>query len=189
MAIAYHITFGAYGFWLPNDPRGSWSNYIFAKRLLPFGDATKVNTQHSRAHDPHDRRKRLEAKKHLQFPPVKLTGQQALIASQGFKQVVADVTLQIYACAIMPDHVHLVVGQHERTVESLVAQFKSCATKHLTTAGLHPFQGWRSPWSRGFWQVYLDTPDEVNHAIQYVRQNPVRDGLREQHWSFVVPFE
>jgi Transposase and inactivated derivatives len=189
MAIGYHITFGAYGFWLPNDPRGSWSDYIFAKRLLPFGDATKVNTQHSRAHDPHDHRKRLEAKKLLRFSPVKLTGQQALIVSQGFKQVVADAKLQIFSCAIMPDHVHLVIGQHERTVELLVNQLKSCATKHLTAADQHQFQGKQSPWSRGFWQVYLDTPEEINRAIHYVRQNPIRDGLREQHWSFVVPFE
>jgi REP element-mobilizing transposase RayT len=188
MAIAHHLTFGMYGFWLPNDPRGSWSNYVFSKRLLPFGNATKVNTSHSRAHDPHNHQKRLEAKKHLQFPPVKLTGQQALIVSLGFKQVIADTGLQIYACAIMPDHVHLVTGQHERTIESLASQLKSCATRQLTIAGQHPFQGRRSPWSRGFWQVYLDTPDEVNSATQYVRQNPVQDGLPEQKWSFVVPF-
>jgi len=27
--IAYHIVFGAYGFWLPNDPRGSWVRSMF----------------------------------------------------------------------------------------------------------------------------------------------------------------
>ena len=178
-----------YGFWLPNDPRGSWSDYIFAKHLLPFGNATKVNTRQSRVHDPHDHRERLEAKKHLQFSPVKVTGEQALDISRGFKQVVADTGLRIFACAIMPDHVHFVIGQHQRSPESLVNQLKSCATKQLTAAMHHPLQGRRSPWARGFWLVYLDMPDQVHSAIQYVRQNPVRDGLREQHWSFVVPFE
>jgi hypothetical protein len=29
MVIGYHIILGAYGFWLPNDPRGSWSNEVW----------------------------------------------------------------------------------------------------------------------------------------------------------------
>jgi len=189
MAIAWHLTFGMYGFWLPNDPRGSWSDYVFAKHLYVFGGATKVNTRRSRAHDAHDYQKRLEAKKHLKFPPAQLTGDQALAVSRGFKQVVTDTGLPVYACAIMPDHVHLVVGLHQRTVESLVNQLKSCATKQLTSAGKHPLEGRRSPWSRGYWLVYLDTSEDVRAAIQYVRQNPERDGIREQNWSFVVPFE
>lgn len=28
MVLAYHVIFGAYGFWLPNDPRGSWSKFV-----------------------------------------------------------------------------------------------------------------------------------------------------------------
>jgi len=28
MVRGYHVIFGMYGFWLPNDPRGSWSDYV-----------------------------------------------------------------------------------------------------------------------------------------------------------------
>jgi hypothetical protein len=28
MIRASHVIFGAYGFWLPNDPRGSWSTFV-----------------------------------------------------------------------------------------------------------------------------------------------------------------
>jgi hypothetical protein len=28
MILGYHVIFGAYGFWLPNDPRGSWSDFV-----------------------------------------------------------------------------------------------------------------------------------------------------------------
>jgi hypothetical protein len=41
MIHAYHVVFGTYGFWLPNDPRGFWSDFVGAWELLPFGDATK----------------------------------------------------------------------------------------------------------------------------------------------------
>ncbi|HEY5314071.1 MAG TPA: hypothetical protein VIK18_16185 [Pirellulales bacterium] len=54
--IAYHIIFCAYGFWLPNDPRGSWSTFVGSKLLYrKFGPATKVTTRESLAHQPHDR--------------------------------------------------------------------------------------------------------------------------------------
>src|SRR4051812_39201122 len=28
MIVGYHVIFSAYGFWLPNDPRGSWSDFV-----------------------------------------------------------------------------------------------------------------------------------------------------------------
>ncbi len=33
MIHAYHVIMGAYGFWLPNDPRGSWSAFVGAGNL------------------------------------------------------------------------------------------------------------------------------------------------------------
>ena len=47
----------------------------------------------------------------------------------------------------------------------------------------------RSPWARGCWTVYLDNEEAVRRAILYVEQNPVKDGLRPQKWSFVVPYK
>src|SRR4051812_43899841 len=28
MIVGYHVIFSTYGFWLPNDPRGSWSDFV-----------------------------------------------------------------------------------------------------------------------------------------------------------------
>lgn len=39
--IAYHLILTAYGFWLPNDPRGSGSETVRAGQLTPFGPATR----------------------------------------------------------------------------------------------------------------------------------------------------
>ena len=41
MIHAYHVIFGAYGFWLPNDPRGSWSDFVGSWELLRFGKTTR----------------------------------------------------------------------------------------------------------------------------------------------------
>ena len=61
----YHLVMTAYGFWLPNDPRGSWSEFVRAWEPQRFGPATKTRERRSHAHDPHDRARRLEAKEYL----------------------------------------------------------------------------------------------------------------------------
>lgn len=33
MIHGYHLIWGAYGFWLPNDPRGSWSDFVYSWEL------------------------------------------------------------------------------------------------------------------------------------------------------------
>ena len=42
MVIAYHVIYSMYGFWLPNDPRGSWSDFVGSWELFRYGPATKV---------------------------------------------------------------------------------------------------------------------------------------------------
>lgn len=55
MVIGYHVIFGTYGFWLPNDPRGSGSDFVWSEELFRFGGkATKVETRHSVAGVKHD---------------------------------------------------------------------------------------------------------------------------------------
>ena len=43
-------------------------------------------------------------------------------------------------------------------------------------------------WGRGEWKVFLD-PEDVTRAIQYVEDNPVKEGKKRQKWSFAVPVE
>jgi hypothetical protein len=37
LVIAYHLIWTAYGFWLPNDPRGSTSHNIRDKKIAELG--------------------------------------------------------------------------------------------------------------------------------------------------------
>ena len=64
----YHLIMTAYGFWLPNDPRGSWSDFVGSWDLYRYRPATKVNDYRSYAHDPHDRAKRLAARSGWPYP-------------------------------------------------------------------------------------------------------------------------
>ena len=69
MVVGYHLIITAYGFWLPNDPRGSWSDFVGAWELLRFGPATKTDSRQSVASRPHDHQRRLEAKRVAEVLP------------------------------------------------------------------------------------------------------------------------
>jgi REP element-mobilizing transposase RayT len=186
MVIAHHVIFSAYGFWLPNDPRGSWSNFVGAWELVRFGKATKVSTTRSVAAAPHDRNLRRQAKEALDYPPVAFTGRQALAVGRGFAQAVKESGYAVHACSILPEHVHMVIGRNPRTIGRIVGHLKARATQRLTSDGLWP-DAELPIWGKKSWKVFLYAPEHVRQAITYVEANPEKEGKPRQRWSFVEP--
>ncbi len=188
MPVAHHLVITAYGFWLPNDARGSGSSFVGSIALYDFaGRATKVEDGRSRAYDAHDRTKRLVAKELLKRPPVIFTGVQARAVARGIAAYAGRSAIPIWACAIMPDHAHFVVAETGRDLDQMILQFKAAATRRMLVESIHPYQI-ESPrpkcFARGGWKVFLEAVD-VDHAIRYVEDNPVKAGLRTQNWWFV----
>ena len=196
MVLASHVVLGLYGFWLPNDERGSWSDFVGSWELLRFGKATTVSVRHSLARRPFDPDKREAARAALKYPPVTLTGIQARAIGRGFTEYAADAGLAIYACAILPQHVHLILARHRLDVEQLVNQLKGAATRRLIEEGVHPFAPHQSDmhrppkvFARGLWKVFLDSAADIERAIRYVENNPLREGLPRERWPFVRRYE
>jgi len=185
---AYHVIWGTYGFWLPNDPRGSWSEYVGAWELFRFGEATKVTARRSHAWDDHDHQKRFQAKWALKEKAVYLSGVQARAAARGFADRAQKSSYRIYACAILPQHVHMVIGRSKTTVEQMVGRLKSVASQSLREENLHPFNGSQTPWSSGCWRCYLNEEDYIHNAIAYVNKNPMKEGFKPQQWGFIAPW-
>ena len=138
MILAAHVIFSAYGFWLPNDPRGSWSAVVRAFDLLRFGDATKTDERNRLARAPHNSALRSAAKRELMYPPVVFNGLQARAIASGFGDVVRRTGCAIYAGAVMPDHVHLVIARHHHPIQQLASLLKGGATRCLRKEGLDP---------------------------------------------------
>lgn len=197
MVIGYHLILTTYGFWLPNDPRGSWSSFVGSDELFRVaGRATKTDEPRSVAGRSHDRALRIQAKRHLARPPVRLDGPQALTIARGFASFLRWDGAAAWACAVLPDHAHLVLARAERPIEETARRLKAAATKRLAAEGMHPLAGFATasgklpkPWTRGEWKVFLDSPDDVRRAVRYVEDNPVKAGMPRQRWSFVVPYE
>jgi len=188
MPLAYHTIFGLYAFWLPNDPRGSWSTFVGSWDLFRFGRATKVDTRRSVAHVPHDAAVRRAAKRTLKYEPVVLSGRQARAVGAGFARACGEGSYAIYECSILPEHVHLVIRHEDRSVGRMLGHLKARATQQLAREGLWPDEA-RPVWGGPGWKVFLDTPADVRRAIAYVAANPQREGKPPQRWSFVTPFD
>lgn len=192
-----HLIFSTYGFWLPNDPRGSGSTRVRAAHLYAAGgEATKVPTARSVAGRPHDGPARRRAQQALKYPPVQLDGLQAQAVGQGFAKIGPQVDLVIHACAIMPDHVHVVVAAHRQLDgDDILTCLKRAGTRALNQAGRHPLAAFSRasgkhpcPWGGGGWKVFLKTSAAMRGRIRYVEENPEKAGLRRQRWACVVPF-
>jgi len=194
MVIASHVVFAAYGFWPPNDPRGSWSDKVWAEHLKRFGDSKKVSTRKSIAHQPFDRKLRNDIDAALKYPKVSLNESQRSIVADAIKNICETITLRLYALAVLPDHVHFVPQRHRYEVEALIGLFKRSASRALITEGLHPLQSFAnkdgkrpSLWVEGGWKRYLETPAEIQGAMDYVHTNPAKARLAPQHYDWLTP--
>jgi len=187
MILAFHSIFSAYGFWLPNDPRGSWSDFVASWELFRFGPATKTGTRTSVAAVAHDKELRDAAKEGLKYPPVVFTGLQALAISHGFAKAAQEAPYIVLACAILPEHVHLVIGRHPRDIRRIVGHFKGRATQALVAEKLWP-DPTRPVWAAKSWNVFIDDIEHLQRAIAYVQANPLKEGKKAQHWPFVTPY-
>ena len=140
---------------------------------------------------PHDRVLRLAAKAALQRPAVNFDATQIRAVAAGFGDYARRANLAIWACAVMPDHVHLVLGRHRMDMGKLVIQLKGAATRRLAAEGVHPFpkaDRQAKCFARGEWKVFLDSDEDVLRSIRYVEQNPEKEGFATQRWEFVTPY-
>lgn len=192
---AYHVIFCTHGFWPPNDRCGSYSIEVRSEPLREHGPATKVSTRKSVAGKPHDYQARKAAKQALVLPEVTFNEHQALSVARGFAASVEKSKYKIHACSILPQHVHMVIARHHYDIEQVVRLLKQAATLRLLEDNLHPFAHLRkdgkhlpSAWAQDFWKVFLYTPTEIQQKIEYVWNNPIKEGKRPQKWSFVVPY-
>ena len=161
MIHGYHVILPHYGFWLPNDPRGSCSEFVASWELARFGKTTRHLEQRTLAQLSDEERALRDAmRKALLYPPVTLTGKQALSVAKGFQAQAEKSGYAIWACAILPEHTHLVIARHRYKVEQMANLLKGAATTQLIEDHLHPLAQYAKPeerppgmWARHQWKV------------------------------------
>ena len=178
MVIAYHVIFTTYGTWLPNDPRGSYSKEIYNDQLQMLG-----NIKYGRQNPTPVKNVLLKfwtaATPHLIHPPFFIDDNSRPIIAAGFSKVAQRLNIRIIACAIMNDHVHLLILRSKYRIEYVVNQLKGGATQALKLK--------QTLWTRGCWKVFISDDETLLAAARYIQANPTFAGLPAQSWDFVTP--
>jgi REP element-mobilizing transposase RayT len=124
-----------------------------------------------------------------------LNAQQRDLVIASIKDVCEHLRLQLYAVAVMQDHVHFASARHRVDIESIIGSFKRVASRALTDHGFNPMGDAAHPnrrpvscWVKGGWKRYLNSPGEIAGVIEYIRGNPIRAGLGEQRFDWETPF-
>ena len=82
----------------------------------------------------------------------------------------------VYGYCVMPDHVHLVLGPSSTCdIITFVGQFKNLTQRAAWRLGVSG-----AFWQPRFWDHFLRRDEDVEVAVRYVLNNPVRRGLVEQ---------
>lgn len=186
MVAGYHLIWTAYGWWLPNDPRGSHSEEIRVERIADLGEL-----HHGRkvVQPPGCEIRRFygEAKEVLQHELLTFTDEEMRMIAGSFGAVIRSRQYACYACAVMPDHIHLVMRRHADKAEGMIEQFQTASRLFLIDVGLrrpeHPV------WGGEGWKRFLNTREDIERVIRYVRENPLKARRPEQRWPFVRPYD
>jgi REP element-mobilizing transposase RayT len=184
--IAHHLVWTVYGTWLGNDPRGSGSRSVYTPALAALGDV-----HHGRRQVQPPRRMvrdfYQEATPRLQYPVMQTELYQFDFIAKLFADTIKKHNYTCYACAIMPDHVHLVIRKHRDVGETMIEHFQ-CESRlrfslEFALPEGHPL------WTKNGWNRFLGSPGAVRGRIRYVEGNPEKEGLPRQRWPFVVAYD
>ena len=186
IVIAHHIMWTLYGGWLPNDPRGSTSQRIRNDLIAELGELHQGRKQVQPA--GHNIREFYsQAAAVLKYPLLSFAPREFNMVADALAGAVEECNYTCYACAVMPDHVHLLIRKHRDLAEEMIEKIQSLSRKRLVASGVRELE--HPTCTRGGWKVFLDHPDEVRRTIRYIEQNPIKARLSAQNWSFVKAYD
>jgi REP element-mobilizing transposase RayT len=183
MVIAHHLVWTTYGTWLPNDPRGSWSQTVLSPELAELGEIHfgRRKVQPSRQTVLNFKQ---QAEPLLAHPRIRFDSRQIEFVGAALGESLRKFNYTCYACALMPDHVHLLIRKHRDQAEAMIENLQRASRSTLVAAdssvsAKHPV------WTAGGWKRFLGSPDAVRGVIRYIESNPTKIGRPAQVWPFV----
>jgi REP element-mobilizing transposase RayT len=117
------------------------------------------------------------------------TPEERKLIACGFADTIKQQSYTCYACAIMPDHIHLVFRKHRDKAEQMIERFQDATRELIRSRYGERFPQEHPVWGGPGWKVYLDTQQAVQRSVLYVEQNPVQIGEIVQNWDFITPYD
>src|SRR5262245_25106659 len=164
MVAGYHLIWTAYGWWLPNDPRGSSSHEVRVEQIAELGEL-HYGRKTVQPQSAELRRYYEEAGGLLKHELRRFSEEEIALVGESFGEVVRERRYTCYACAIMPDHVHALIRRHRDRAEEMIAELQRASRAALIAAKRrrsdHPV------WGGPGWKVFLNTRDDMARLVPY----------------------
>lgn len=185
--IGHHLILTLYGHWLANDLRGSGSSEL---REEKFDDLGPVHFGRKPEHQQPTRDELREFHKQaeplLNFPRFWLDSAKKQVVGELIGDVVVKEGYTVWACAVLTNHMHLVIRRHRDDAFTMWHTFADAIRLRLREFPeidpKHPVLSDRP------YKVFLHNPHEVRTRVAYVERNPEKEGLPPQQYNFVVPY-
>jgi len=186
MIAGYHLIWTAYGWWLPNDPRGSTSREIRCAAIAGLGELhygrKKAQPAGRVIREFYD-----AARLVLKHSLLALSQEDMEAIGAAFAEVMRQQNYTCYGCALMPDHVHVLIRKHRHLAETMIAHLQDASRQAVLRLGQRPLD--HPVWGGPGWKVYLETQDDIARTVQYIRENPTKTGRPPQDWPFVTQYD
>jgi REP element-mobilizing transposase RayT len=188
LIIGHHLIWTLYGHWLPSDLRGSGSDDVRDPKLSEFGDAhlgrKPEQMQPSRREIKEFYR---QAAPLLQFRPFWIDEATRQALARAIREVVRFKPYTAWACAILSNHLHMVVRRHR---DDAATNWRTIA--EATRVRLREFDeivATHPVWASRPYKVFLSTERDVHTRVRYVEDNPRKEGLAPQAYHFVAEYD
>jgi REP element-mobilizing transposase RayT len=123
----------------------------------------------------------------LKHPLLSFAPSEFELVANSIGEAIDECQYTCYACAIMPDHLHLLIRKHRDLAEEMIEKIQAFSRLRLSECGIRDVD--HPTWTRGGWKVFLDHPDEVRRTIRYIKDNPLKLRLPAQQWPFVLEYD
>ncbi len=186
MVVGYHLIWTAYGWWLPNDPRGSSSHEIRVERIEKLGTlhhgrkliqplSSELREFYRRAGDV------------LRHELLTFDDNSIQVIADSIGKVICERKYTCYACAIMPDHVHLLIRRHRDKSEQMIEHCQNKSRDEIVKFSHRPIG--HPVWGGPGWKVFLNTRADMERVVRYVFNNPIKARRPAQNWNFVRQYD
>jgi REP element-mobilizing transposase RayT len=120
--------------------------------------------------------------------PVLLFSPEELAAVAGsLRQTIQQRRYTCYACAVMPEHVQLLIRRHRDKAEQMVQHLQTASRDALIAAGHR--RGNHPVWGGPGWKTFQFTRADMERIVRYIDKNPGERGLPPQRWDFVTSYD
>jgi hypothetical protein len=175
--LGYHITKTTYGTWLPGDARGSWVKDWSPKKgygtLHRFSEADPWRQEMAEREMNHD--------------PVVLSEAMIACVIEAITECVAKSHggLRIMAATIEPTHLHLLLPDTGRKIETTAKWIADQTTKaiHRRTSHLGPV------WTSKSWCEHIADESHWEELLRYIDDHNVRAGRGSRPFPFLCDVE